>query len=535
MTPSPPARTWARFFSFALSIAFTVTSVLAVGSGRAVAAEIEFLPLGSLPGGEESSAAFDVSGDGTTVVGSAASAQGSEAFRWTRAEGMVALGSIPSTTFGSAAVSVSHDGSVIGGEGNGDRGRIAALVWRDGGAPENLGYLVASSYFASAVGVSSDGGTVLGTTTQASRYAPFLWTEALGMQPMDSATARSSRYAVALSGDGRTALVSEGYSRLWSEATGFVDIDASGDFQAEAISADGMVVVGSLRVACPSGSGVCTEAALWTAEEGIVGLGWFDDPLAPDPQAVAVDASVDGSVVVGFQGDLAFIWDEQNGMRDLVQVMLDDGIDLSDWLALEPVAISDDGHVVAGSGTRVGGNQQAWLAVVPEPSVSEPAAGPRIALLPPDRSNWFRSIRHARHARVSVVLFGSADFDVRDVEVETLAFGPGEAAPIIDRPRHHHRHHHRRTHRDVPDRSVRDVDRDGYDDLISHYRASETGLRFRMENDPESACLQGETSDGEPFEGCLGTEPLCGFGYELSMLVPIIVWARRGASRPRSK
>jgi len=513
MTLTLPARMWALFLTF------TFMAVLALGSGRATAGEIDFLPLGSLPGGDESSSASDVSGDGTTVVGGAMSAQGSEAFRWTREEGMIGLGDLPASNFRSAALAVSTDGSVIVGDGIGDRGKTEALVWRDGGAPESLGFLIGNSTYASAVGVSFDGGTVLGTTTQANRrYGPFISTAALGMQPLDAPTQYSS-WAIALSEDGRTALVSESTSRLWSEETGYVDIDASGDFEAKGMSADGLMIVGSVPVTCPSGSGVCTEAALWTAEGGTVGLGWVEDPLDPDLQAVAVDVSRDGLVAVGFQGDRALIWDEQNGMRDFVQVMLDDGVDLSDWLALEPVAISDDGLVVVGTGTRVGGNEEAWLAVLP--SASEPVSALRVAMLQPRHSHRHRSIRQAR---VSVVLFGTADFDVRDVDVETLTFGPDEAPPIMDRSRRH-----RRDHRHERDRSARDVDRDGYDDLISHYRASETGLELGMETATEAVCLRGETSNGEPFEGCLGTGPgvVCGFGYELAMLAPIIVWVRR--------
>jgi uncharacterized membrane protein len=47
--------------------------------------------IGDLPGGEFYSSASNVSEDGATVVGnSRTSAQGWKAFRWTKAEGMVA-------------------------------------------------------------------------------------------------------------------------------------------------------------------------------------------------------------------------------------------------------------------------------------------------------------------------------------------------------------------------------------------------------------------------------------------------------------
>ena len=51
-----------------------------------------FMGLGDLPGGGFSSFAYDVSADGSIVVGQGLSASGAEAFRWTMADGMIGLG-----------------------------------------------------------------------------------------------------------------------------------------------------------------------------------------------------------------------------------------------------------------------------------------------------------------------------------------------------------------------------------------------------------------------------------------------------------
>jgi subtilisin family serine protease len=80
-----------------------------------------------------------------------------------------------------------------------------------------------------------------------------------------------------------------------------------------------------------------------------------------------------------------------------------------------------------------------------------------------------------------VAILGSDTFDVADVDVDTLAFGPSGA--WFD---HSHGPH------------VEDVDGDGLLDLISHYRTHQTGIEF---GDTE-ACITGETLDGTPFEGC---------------------------------
>jgi hypothetical protein len=82
---------------------------------------------------------------------------------------------------------------------------------------------------------------------------------------------------------------------------------------------------------------------------------------------------------------------------------------------------------------------------------------------------------------IPVALLGWEGFDVNDVDVTTLAFGPGDAA--FD---HSHGPH------------FEDVDGDGLLDLVSHYRTEDTGIAF---GDME-ACLRGQTLDGKPFQGC---------------------------------
>jgi hypothetical protein len=91
------------------------------------------------------------------------------------------------------------------------------------------------------------------------------------------------------------------------------------------------------------------------------------------------------------------------------------------------------------------------------------------------------SINPSLEGDLPVAILGTDVFDVADVDVTTLAFGPSRAS--FD---HSHGPH------------LEDVNGDGFTDLMAHFRIEDAGIAF---GDPE-ACATGKKLDGKPFMGC---------------------------------
>lgn len=249
--------------------------------------------LGLLPGGYAESTAMGIGEDGSQIVGFSHSALGLAAFRWRRDTGMVDLDPGPPAGLESrfsVAFDLSADGSVVvgsrvverrespdgertdtitrpfvwtetggmreldvpdlRGEWNGARavtpdGRfvvgtvetlrgVEAFVWDEAGGLQTLGGPVSDGFILSgASAVSDDGGTIVGgsaTSFVDGRVATsegFLYTRAGGMQPLGDSASRWVRSgATAVSGDGSVVVGSGHRNALDEESEAFVfDVD----------------------------------------------------------------------------------------------------------------------------------------------------------------------------------------------------------------------------------------------------------------------------------------------------------------------
>jgi probable HAF family extracellular repeat protein len=294
--------------------------------------------LGNLGGSANLSRAFDVSADGSTVVGAsdANTAYGDRVvpFDWTSGDGMKVLDPL---SWGGGAAALSPDATTIVGESN----RIA-FRWTAAAGVVGLGALP-GGYSSIAFDVSSDGSIVVGVSNSSEVGSEaFRWDASGGMVGLGFFPGGLSSWA-------------------WG------------------ISADGSTIVGSASI---SASAPSDQAFRWTSEGGMIGLG---DLPGGSFNSTATATSADGSIIVGRgmseAGAEAFIWDARNGMRPLADVLHSQGADLTGWTLQEARDISHDGRVVVGTGIDPIGDQVAWVATLDDPAPGVPALGPVGAML----------------------------------------------------------------------------------------------------------------------------------------------------------
>jgi len=99
----------------------------------------------------------------------------------------------------------------------------------------------------------------------------------------------------------------------------------------------------------------------------MVGLGF----LSGDTESSASGVSADGSVVVGQSGLVRprpFVWDSINGMQSLESILASHGVNTTGWKLQDITDVTPDGVTVVGMGLNPSGQEEAFIATIPEPA-----------------------------------------------------------------------------------------------------------------------------------------------------------------------
>jgi probable HAF family extracellular repeat protein len=350
-------------FLMGIGLVLTAGAVGPASTGQTTVSS-SFTPLGSLFSGTDfHSQPWDVSADGTTVVGNS----GPYAFIWKEGTSMVLLPPLPIANPGSGGDGVSGDGSMAAGSVYSESGQEACRWTWDETAqswvPEPLADLAGGSFGSVGFSMSADGAVVVGFGNSAKGQEACRWTlvdgtwvlEGLGDLP--GGKFGSEAYGCSADGSvvvGDSAIKNGWRAFRWTKATGMKDLGVVGNRKwgaAYGCSGDGLVVVGESF----ANRGRDEVAFRWTQQTGMKGLG---DLPGGRTLSEAEAANYDGSVVVGWsetgRGLEAFVWDAQNGMRSVESVLAAKGMTIpAGWRLRAAAGVTSVGNAVIIVGTAV--------------------------------------------------------------------------------------------------------------------------------------------------------------------------------------
>ncbi|MDX2118427.1 MAG: GC-type dockerin domain-anchored protein [Planctomycetota bacterium] len=373
--------------------AFLSVSLIALANA---AGQATFIPLGDLPGGAFSSAAYGVSANGKYVVGAGTisdirqsdgtTQNTGRGFVWSLGTGMVQLDALTGANLPtSIANAVSNTGLIVGESTDATTSR--AVTWNVGStAITDLNVQLTG---ATAQGVSRDGGTIIGFGDSQQTNAFYEGFKKIGSDPdfvlndISGGDIFATPYAV--SGDGNVTVASgssdfdAGEVAIYWEGTDVDPFDlpdintGASDLEyygfAQGVNNDGSVIVGQGSPGI-SFFALNREAVKWTKGAG----GLYTVERLGGKVSTGYGVTDDGNTVVG-RGRLvgastpveAIIWRNSapTKFQLLKSVLVSEyGVaNLTGWTLKRANAISADGKVIVGEGTNPSGQTEAWAVI----------------------------------------------------------------------------------------------------------------------------------------------------------------------------
>jgi len=123
------------------------------------------------------------------------------------------------------------------------------------------------------------------------------------------------------------------------------------------LSGDGNIVVGTFKTDPSCDNVTCYANQRWdstTDTSTIITM-------------LLESTNYDGSIIVGASGNSGSVWDEVNGIRDITDMLSENGIDISNWTNTRLKEISTDGTYIVGYGKNPEGQLRGFLiSSIPE-------------------------------------------------------------------------------------------------------------------------------------------------------------------------
>lgn len=361
---------WARW-------TWSVAATVAAACTATVMGQTPSLTLIAPPAGRSQTFVSALSMDGRTVTGYTRDENFVErGFTWTRGAGMDEWGARVGIPVSTNPTGISSDGSTIVGRRLDSSTNSYTAFRYSNGTYQTLGASPPGFGANSAFGVSGDSSVIVGSISQNGAFSTAMrWTAGTGMQSMGVANGGLAGWFTGISRDGSTAIgISTGSASgfdayTWTQSGGWRMLPVPGgigtqyDARPQFVSSNGTLVVGyASRVSDPS------IAILW--QNGVpTNLGNF----GPRWDMFAGGISDDGRVIAGSGTDRdtgrssPVIWLEGSGPINFEEYMRSLGYALPPGWVMRGIGdISSDGRTILGLAQN-GSFYQGFVATIPCP------------------------------------------------------------------------------------------------------------------------------------------------------------------------